>query len=701
MIDLKWRYKTLNDVTIINHSEVRRVESMDFARHSTQSKLKSAVDSYCKKNAEQYFVSMNTWLWLAEDIGNSGCASYLHIMIKESGLIDTIAHCSGYALLLIQGKPIPPKYAYIHAAFGSVALADSLQILRYLKRFTPNGLDGNDKDRLNAFYETNRGEHDSSYIYERNGVLSRTPYLGMVKGGNTADAQPSCVRTYNTYLTRKVRSVVRRMLKGYKTPREDAGSYTNGASQDVCTCTFCKRFNESLLKERNPLVDFDYQSVDVGRVPTAKWVELLKAAGKGRWQLVHNGFTIYAVNPTLVPKDYKGPRIIAPERFDRQYRMKAIAAELERCLVRNGFGTCIPLHDQTVNQKLAFIGAAKGTVATVDLSSASDTVTKQLVGETFPANIYEDMIKVMPTHVIRGDAYLPLRAFGTMGSALTFIVESIIFFAIAVVAVELYIEFTGDKPAFIVATAYGDDITISAEAAETLYDILKALGFKVNTDKSYHSGPYRESCGKEYYLTDHGVIDLTTLYWPRKDMTRDTTTWNGLSEEYESLDSSWLALSNRLYTVLRARSNDCTAHTFMRLYLTQKAKVTFVPPQYASEGDLIGDSVEHRFMDLLTRKTFRATWDEYELHPSWRFEKTTATKVSYRAVKPKGMCPCTQLTVQQLNLVEEHLAYEHWLKYGPTYDDPLMELLHIPSSRRTFLDDISNKQLTFSTRFSG
>lgn len=95
--------------------------------------------------------------------------------------------------------------------------------------------------------------------------------------------------------------------------------------------------------------------------------------------------------------------------------------------------------------------------------------------------------------------------FAPMGNALTFPVEELVFGSECQVIQE---EMTGvtDRPLWSV---YGDDIIVPVEWYDTLVEYLSALGFIVNKDKSFSTGFFRESCGKEYF---HGK-DVSPLYF--------------------------------------------------------------------------------------------------------------------------------------------------------------------------------------------
>jgi hypothetical protein len=77
--------------------------------------------------------------------------------------------------------------------------------------------------------------------------------------------------------------------------------------------------------------------------------------------------------------------------------------------------------------------------------------------------------------------------FSSMGNGSTFCIETLVF-AAACKAV--------GSTRFSV---YGDDVIIESSLVEDYIRLCAHLGFKVNVDKSFHEGPFRESCGKDFY----------------------------------------------------------------------------------------------------------------------------------------------------------------------------------------------------------
>lgn len=201
---------------------------------------------------------------------------------------------------------------------------------------------------------------------------------------------------------------------------------------------------------------------------------------------------------TTVPKNAKTDRIIAIEPDMNMYVQKGLGAVLRSRLRRAG----IDLNDQTLNQRLALAGSLNGDLATVDFSSASDTVSLAVCEELLPADWLCALKQARsPVGVLPDGSIIQYSKISSMGNGFTFELESLIFWAISKAVVEL----TGVGG---IISVYGDDL-ICPTAAET--DLLWAFsraGFTPNEKKSHFRGGFRESCGKHYF---HGC-DVTPFY---------------------------------------------------------------------------------------------------------------------------------------------------------------------------------------------
>lgn len=226
------------------------------------------------------------------------------------------------------------------------------------------------------------------------------------------------------------------------------------------------------------------------------------------------------VRIVLVPKTLKTPRVIAIEPSYMQYMQQALASaivesvekpfyrmtpygEVRQNASSNGF---IGFSDQEPNQLLAQKGSLDGSLATIDLSEASDRVSNSLVNilfEAFPGIAQGIAATRSERASVPGHGVIRLAKFASMGSALTFPVEAMAFLAIIFYAIgkEQGVLVT---PKFINqfrgrVRVYGDDIIVPTEYADAVIESLESFGFKVNSNKSFWTGKFRESCGKDYY----------------------------------------------------------------------------------------------------------------------------------------------------------------------------------------------------------
>lgn len=212
-----------------------------------------------------------------------------------------------------------------------------------------------------------------------------------------------------------------------------------------------------------------------------------------------------------VPKNALKRRIIAPETLSQQFFQQQLMIGIYNHIDHKM--PWIPIRDQGVNQDLAREGSISGYYATIDLSAASDSVRTDLVQSMFrETSILPAMEACRSRRTIveeDGREYtLPMSMYATMGSAICFPLECIVFSALCAVTARL----VGHRLKFSV---YGDDIIFPSKYAPELIRVLTACGFIVNNDKSFTSPDpllFRESCGGEYLRGD----DVTPLRISRR-----------------------------------------------------------------------------------------------------------------------------------------------------------------------------------------
>lgn len=207
-----------------------------------------------------------------------------------------------------------------------------------------------------------------------------------------------------------------------------------------------------------------------------------------------------------VPKSMKGPRLIAKEPTCHQWAQQGIRLWLEDRLNRTLIGTSINFRSQEVSQNLALQGSEDGSVATIDLKSASDRISCSVIQRIFRRNpiLLGAMISCR-TRYLRNtvdktrDSLIKLRKFSTQGSALTFPVQSILFTIVAIAVGKQLEPRRSEESLARSVRVFGDDIIVPNHWEPHVRYALEILGLKVNTTKTFSRGNFREACGMDAF----------------------------------------------------------------------------------------------------------------------------------------------------------------------------------------------------------
>jgi hypothetical protein len=208
-----------------------------------------------------------------------------------------------------------------------------------------------------------------------------------------------------------------------------------------------------------------------------------------------------------VPKTQKTPRIIAIEPSTVQYVQQGILEVITRYTQSSFLNGFIGSGDQEPNQLLAQKGSSDGSLATLDLSEASDRVSSKLVsGLLARHHLTRDAVFACRSEraSVPGHGVIPLSKFASMGSALCFPIEAMIFLTIIFLSIEKeqghrFSNISDISPYIGRVRVYGDDIIIPIEYVHTCVDLLEYFGARVGQSKSFWTGRFRESCGKEFF----------------------------------------------------------------------------------------------------------------------------------------------------------------------------------------------------------
>ncbi len=189
----------------------------------------------------------------------------------------------------------------------------------------------------------------------------------------------------------------------------------------------------------------------------------------------------------FVPKTMATHRAIAVEPLLNSFVQRGIDITL-RDLLKCRAG--IDLSRQEPNQEMARRGSIDGSLATIDLSSASDTIARKLVEYVLPYKWHRLLNECRsPTTTDPLFGTVQLEKFCSMGNNFCFPLETLIFAAICSAS-------GAPKGSFRV---YGDDIICPSEHAPRVLELLTLLGFVPNANKTFFEGPFRESCGADWW----------------------------------------------------------------------------------------------------------------------------------------------------------------------------------------------------------
>jgi hypothetical protein len=138
-----------------------------------------------------------------------------------------------------------------------------------------------------------------------------------------------------------------------------------------------------------------------------------------------------------------------------------------------------------------------------------------------------------------------------MGSALCFPVEAMVFLTVCFMGIERELSVPlsdiGDvKPYISRVRVFGDDIIVPRDYVLSVVDELSTFGYKVNISKSFWTGRFRESCGREYYDGhDVSIVKVRRIFPTRRQdasgvislvSLRNQLYWAGLWESVKMLD---------------------------------------------------------------------------------------------------------------------------------------------------------------------
>lgn len=242
-----------------------------------------------------------------------------------------------------------------------------------------------------------------------------------------------------------------------------------------------------------------------------------------------------------VPKSSTSRRTITVEPLLMQFVQQGLNSHLRESIRKDKIlSLSLALDDQGPNQKLALDGSRTRKYATLDLSSASDLLSLDLVKFVFSKRPrFLDLALGCRSIGVSSKPDEILKKFAGMGNALTFPVQSVVFATIAIAAIAFkegkYPSYWNLRRIASNVRVYGDDIIVHTDCYHQVVDWLTHFGLKVNQSKSFFKGNFRESCGVDAFRG----YDVTPLYL-RHEPEVTSITANAIENFVSISNQAWL-----------------------------------------------------------------------------------------------------------------------------------------------------------------
>lgn len=253
-----------------------------------------------------------------------------------------------------------------------------------------------------------------------------------------------------------------------------------------------------------------------------------------------------AVSKTTFPPVARG---IGTQPLLNMLFQKGIGSAIESRLVEY-FGIDLSIQPE-LNKRLALAGSkhSDGDV-TIDLKEASNSIGLSNSALLIPRSSLDWLLRTRcKKTALPGGDLMDLYILSGMGNGYTFPLQTAIFASIAITCMRL----AGIEPQrnrfnqvwrrWTLGNfgVFGDDIIVPKGAYSILSRALRLLGFRVNDDKSFYAGWFRESCGGDYFkgqnirpvyckslATPQDVYSLfnRTVVWSAKHSIDLNAVWN-------------------------------------------------------------------------------------------------------------------------------------------------------------------------------
>ncbi len=279
----------------------------------------------------------------------------------------------------------------------------------------------------------------------------------------------------------------------YLSNKGDLGPGMNVKSQD--TDLYTKLYMAPLTCSKASIFDL-YQRY-VGAQPRSKSAEFIRALHWGHSPVVCES------KVSFVPKSNDISRTICTEPTLNMWYQRAYSGQLEKRL-HSRFGIDLSVQPD-INREMCRLGSISGRFATIDLSSASDSISLKFLRDVLPREVLQILeFFRSPAAILPDGRKLEMHMVSSMGNGFTFSLQTLIFCCVVEAAYKTLgiamLRSNGRGKALNCGnfSVFGDDIIVEAQAYDFVSRLLVLCGFRVNATKSFSIGPFRESCGADF-----------------------------------------------------------------------------------------------------------------------------------------------------------------------------------------------------------
>lgn len=225
----------------------------------------------------------------------------------------------------------------------------------------------------------------------------------------------------------------------------------------------------------------------------AEWIPFLSDAELHRYEKFGKASVVDGSKVCFVPKTSAVSRMICIEPSVNMYWQLGLAQILEERL-KSFFSLDLARQPQ-INRRLARRGSWNGSLCTIDLTSASDSISLRLCELLLPKWFFELLLLLRSRKTTSRFGTVGLYMISTMGNGFTFPLQTILFAAITRACYAV----SGKQARKGNWAVFGDDIIVETSLFHRVTRFLRLLGFTVNEGKTFSEGVFRESCGADWF----------------------------------------------------------------------------------------------------------------------------------------------------------------------------------------------------------